>query len=106
MSLHNQWLKLTLDPPSAKSSRATHLHEVLKLSKDHEIKQHQNKFHLSPQKALIKTTRTLLKMKPNNDVNLSISHFSDYLSDDEKKRAITSFKNRKENKTSLIKRQL
>lgn len=39
-------------------------------------------------------------------MNLTISHFSDNLSDDDRKRAITSFKNRKDNKTNLIKRQL
>jgi hypothetical protein len=83
MSLHKNWLRLSFDPPYPHSSRTPHLQDVLRISKDHEIKQHKNQFRLSPEKALIQTTNNLLKKKlPSNDLNLTISHFSDWLNDD------------------------
>lgn len=107
MALHMQWINFNLETPFYRTARAPHLEEIIRTSKEHQISQHENRFHLSPQKALIRTTKKILNIsKAANQSFLSISHFSDGLTEEEKKRASTSFKNRKENKANLVKKQL
>jgi hypothetical protein len=62
---------------------------------------------LSPQKALIRTTKKILNInRTTNNSNLTITHFSDGIKEEEKTRAITSVKYRKEQKLNLAKKQL
>lgn len=107
MTLHTKWLNINFETPFCRSSRAPHLQEIVRVSQERQIRQHENAFHLSPQKALVQTTKKILNIKQApNKPNLTIAHFGDALNKEEKKRAMTSLKNRTENKASLVKKQL
>lgn len=55
----------------------------------------------------MKTTKKILNINRNaNFSNLTITHFSDHLNEEEKTRAMSSFKKRKENKINIVKKQM